>query len=283
MRRLLLSLFFFFAIPLAAAEAPFLNMGPTPYGQGFFSVFTSVLGLLDKYDTQEYSGFSLNFANKGLYYDQKKGPNWWGYYFMPLEQGVNYQQEPRCSGQTHLHLAMHCVKNLSKERCHELITKYIQVRPYIQEKLDAFTKEHFDNHFVLGIHYRGTDKMGSEAPKLGYEPVFTAITNYLYDSFPHIPLIIFVASDEEEFVNEIENRFPGQIVCLAAMRSSDGRAIHYKRGTENKFKIGEEALLDCLLLSRCNHLIRTSSNLSLCATYFNPDLSVELLNPGIMD
>lgn len=265
--------------PLHAAKAPFLKMHATPHGQGFFSVFTTVLGLLDKYDNGDYSGIYLNFGKGGFYYDPEKGDDWWSYYFQPIDQGIPPHNLKPCSGQTHVHLAINCVRNLSKQRCHELITKYIRLKPHIQKTLDRFIAANFKDMFVLGVHYRGTDK-ASEAPRLDYESVLNAISLY---SFYHTgkELRIFVATDEADFLEEITTRFPNQVISYSTNRSINGNPLHKAR--ENMYKQGEEALMDCLLLSRCDHLIRTSSNLSLCSTYFNPQLPVDLLNPGILD
>jgi hypothetical protein len=56
-------------------------------------------------------------------------------------------------------------------------------------------------------------------------------------------------------------------------------AAKYKAdlGASN-YKKGEGALIDCLLLSRCNTLIRTTSFLSAWASIFNPKLPIVLVN-----
>ncbi len=63
---------------------------------------------------------------------------------------------------------------------------------------------------------------------------------------------------------------------IEAHRSSGTAGVHLSN--RNQYKIGEESILDALLLSKCDLLVRTSSNLSLWSTYFNPDLPVILLN-----
>jgi hypothetical protein len=47
---------------------------------------------------------------------------------------------------------------------------------------------------------------------------------------------------------------------------------------EGNYRKGEEALINCLLLSRCSALIRTTSFLSAWASIFNPALPIVLLN-----
>ena len=58
--------------------------------------------------------------------------------------------------------------------------------------------------------------------------------------------------------------------------------VHYFNPKNvSPYKLGKEAVIDCLLLSKCNHLIRTSSCLSLVSEYFNPQLTDTLLNKRI--
>ena len=41
---------------------------------------------------------------------------------------------------------------------------------------------------------------------------------------------------------------------------------------------GEEVLIECLLLSKTNHLICTDSNVSAAALYMNPNMTTTYLN-----
>lgn len=269
-----------FFSPLQAIETTFIRFDAGTYTPGFFSIFTSVLGLLDKYENEEIAGFTIDFKKTGVYYDPARGPNSWNYYFLPLKRNFKSVPEEQVTHAKQGALAVHCLFQLSRERCHHLIKKYIQVRPHIQEKVDSFVETHFKEHFVLGIHYRGTDKMQTESPNIDYDTFLDTISRFIYEHAGK-PLKLFVASDEEDFVREVMNRFPDQSVTTSASRSESGTPVHLQGG--NNYQKGEDALVDCLLLSHCDHLIRTSSNLSLCATFFNPKLPVILINPGRFD
>ena len=78
-------------------------------------------------------------------------------------------------------------------------------------------------------------------------------------------------------LDDLRARFPGILLWRPMFRSRDGRPIDEFNEDGNARK-GEDAVLDCLLLSRCRFLVRTESNLSACATYFNPALPERLLN-----
>jgi hypothetical protein len=148
-----------------------------------------------------------------------------------------------------------------------LIQKYIKIRAPIQKEIDDFVATQFGDAFVLGVQYRGTDKV-SEAPRVSYERVMEEIKNQIKGKKN---FKIFVATDETALLAEVKKTYPNKVLSQDATRSSDGKPVHFSG--HDGFKIGKEALIDCLLLSKTHFLIRTSSNLSLWATYFNPELS----------
>ncbi len=160
---------------------------------------------------------------------------------------------------------------MSREEAHRLIEKYIVVKKPLQKKIEAFIKNHFQDSFIIGIHYRGTDKI-SEAPRISYEKVFKEIEKAIkgHDSYK-----LFVATDEQAFLDAISVRYKGKVIFIEAIRSTNGKAIHSSQ--KNGYQKGEEAVLDCVLLSKTNLLLRTASCLSACSTFFNPTLPVILL------
>lgn len=85
-----------------------------------------------------------------------------------------------------------------------------------------------------------------------------------------------MASDEQAFVDFMASAFPGRVIAWETRRSVDLEPIDFR--FDDNYKKGEDVVIDCLLLSRCHRLIRTSSSLSLCSSYFNPDIPVEVLN-----
>lgn len=238
------------------------------YNPGLFSQFNTVLGFLEFYE-QGHDSIHVDFGKKGIYYEKKWGENWWEYYFEPIAFGKckkeNAISDRQCAAFASRAGEMGC------EEAHGLIQKYIRIKPPIQAKIDAFEKDHFAGHFVVGIHFRGTDK-STEARRVCYEEVYREIEKFSAEA------ILFVATDEQPFLDEIKKRYPGRVCYADAIRSSNDVPVHSTR--KNGYLKGEQAVIDCLLLSRTDFLIRTNSNLSLCSTYFNPELPSILLNPN---
>lgn len=267
-------LFCFACIPTMTLSTAYKLTHPL-YNPGLFSVFNTVLGALDYYETTpSCEGLAVDFGNQGLFYDDTHGTNWWEYYFEPIQlkkvDGVITEEKFPTYKKITLSLAAEF--KMSRERGSELIKKYVRLKPHVQKRLDTFMEKHFKDN-VIGVHYRGTDKK-SEASTLSYEEVASSLEKEI-DSDEHTK--IFVATDDENFITYMQTRFPGKIICLDAIRSHDDKPIHYPRSND-MYKKGEDAVIDCLLLSRCSKLYKMASNLSDTSCKFNPLLSVTNLN-----
>jgi hypothetical protein len=263
---------------LLAEEFQTISIGASPK-TGMFATTNQILGQLCLYEMGKYpplTGLAVDFDVSGLYYDPLHGPNWWNYYFEPISVGVKENAPITSCPKSRFLEAIAARFQLPRARAAEMVKKYIHVKRSFLEKVDQYVSLYFKDFFIIGVHYRGTDKE-KEAPRVSYETVFKKILESIP---PNRPTRIFVATDEAPFLEEIERRFPDQILAIKAHRSEGGVGIHFSQ--KDPYELGEEALTDALLLSRSHLLIRTSSNLSLWSTYFNPKLPVILLNRRIV-
>lgn len=244
-------------------------------GAGFFACFQSVIGALDIYEKGDYTGCSVRLE-WGLYVDPTVGPNWWEYYFEPIELGIQDEHTvvKRFSKKMKEDCAYNAISTISRERAYELIQKYVLIKPHIQEKIDTFVENHFSNTYVIGVHYRGTDKC-SEASLVSYAEVYNTLENIIIEckQAGHCNYKIFIATEDARFLDYMqEHSDPAYLCYYPAIRSRNGKPIHFDRS--NSYRLGEEALIDCILLSKCSLLLRTQSNLSASAGNFNPQLPV---------
>lgn len=270
--KLILSLFLFvYTASSWADSSTYIKINMNAYPAGMFSVFCYVTGILYKYEKGNYAGIEVNFGKLGLYYDPEYGPNWWNYYCEPIK----IQNHPpiivkKFSLEEYMEYAYFTEKHLSRKKVHQLAEKYIKIKPHILEKVDLFVANNFSQGHIICIHYRGTDKI-AEVAKVSYDEVLSKINKYIKKS-KLTDYKIFIASDEQPFVDFMQASFPDRIIVYDADRSLNGQPIHFS--ASNNYRHGEEALIDSLLLSRGDILIRTSSNLSLWSTYFNPEIPV---------
>lgn len=245
---------------------------------GLFSEFAAVLGFLDHYDRwrHRYAGVRVDFDD-GLYFEPAFGPNWWNYYFEPIDIGGGRGAPSRVvSPHYHDLCANRVERELSRDTGARLIQRYVTVTPAVLARADAYISEQWGNAFVIGIHYRGTDK-AEDAPRVPYEKIEAVVRERMSHAGAD-RCRLFLATDEQAFIDYMRPRFSGQLRYREMFRSIDGRPIDVVNQDSNHQK-GLDAVVDCLLLSRTHALVRTASNLSLCSTLFNPRLPDTLLNP----
>lgn len=257
----------------AEEEKPYLVLN-NPVNAGFFAIFSSVIAALNMYEEGHFAGIHVDF-NSGVYLDLERGPNWWEYFFDPIHLGDETNAVKHVfSFEEVLSLAGHGFI-IPRERASELIQKYVHLRPEIAEELETFVNTHFKDHYVIGIHHRGTDKK-TEAPIVPYEKTLTTL-NWVISNLSdeqRDKLKVFVATDEQNFLNFLIPIFPNNVIYSDFVRSTDDQPLHYNPSIySSNYQKGKEALLDCLLLSRCNFLLfPTTSSLSIASMKFNPNL-----------
>jgi hypothetical protein len=155
-----------------------------------------------------------------------------------------------------------------------IIERYVRVKPEILSQLDDWVDAHFQGERVLGIHMRGTDKGGAG-------PVQPHLMRVMTPDM-YFPLIdqdseqwgagkIFLATDQRQFVDVLRDRYGERVMALEAIRSSSSVNPFQVSDSKNYLK-GKEVLLDCLILSKCDFLLKCTSAVGEYAMYFNPDL-----------
>lgn len=271
---------FLFCITICASASLFASNPYVIYrghSCGMFSAFLMVVGLLDKYDRGELSGVEVALGSSELYFDKDFGPNWWEYYFSPIcTNRPENATQTLLTGNLFHQIALIGHKTLSRDRGHELISKYIRLRPEIVNEVNLFLKKRVKDKKLIGIHYRGTDKFAVEARPISPQKVCRKVMKYL-KTLPNKRVKIFVATDSEKFLNIMQKIFKKRVVFFDMKRSNNNSPLHTDQAINGYMK-GKMALLDCLVLSKCDLLIRTSSNLSNASMLFNPNIPVIRLN-----
>lgn len=163
---------------------------------------------------------------------------------------------------------------LTLERANYLLNTYLELDTEVTEFVQNYTAIEFTAKRMIGVHYRGTDKI-TEAPAVSYELVKEVLLSELENESQNIQF--FLASDDHNFIDYITFELgKSQILCRTINRSKNGKPIHIT--AKNHREVNREALIDCLILARCDKLIKTASILSGCSVVFNPNLEVEMLN-----
>lgn len=253
-----------------------LRCGEGEEASGLFSEVAAVIGALEHYERWSgiYAGIRVDFRDQGLYHDPATGDNWWEYFFEPVSIGSPAHAATKAVAPLHHDaFANRVEERMSRRTAAAILDRHIRVKASLRQDADRFLRETFNGARVVGVHYRGTDKI-EDTPRVPFDTVLAAIHDVLRPEGPEA-CPIFLATDDQGFLDHARRAFPGNVYVREMPRSVDGSPIHKTR--RSGYMKGVDAVMDCLLLSRCQHLIRTPSNLSLFSTLFNPDLPVTML------
>ena len=159
-----------------------------------------------------------------------------------------------------------------REKAHRYISRYIRIKPQILEDVNRL-QQRFGAGGTLGVHLRGTDKgTAGAAPHLMrvVKPTtyFPLVDKYM-DRYGLYTL--FVATDQAQFVDLFRTRYGDRVLAADAIRS-DSSVNPFQQVGDRGYQKGREVLVDCLLLSQCDYLIKCTSAVGEYAMYFNPDL-----------
>ena len=144
-----------------------------------------------------------------------------------------------------------------------LVAAYVRPRPEVLARVDDFFARELAGRDVVGVHYRGTDKVCEEPPT-----PFELYREALDQELARRPsLRIFAATDCAAFLARLEDTYPDRVIHTEAFRSRDGRPVHFAHAPS-----AGEVLVDVLLLARTRHLFHGVSNVSAAALVFNLDL-----------
>jgi len=153
---------------------------------------------------------------------------------------------------------------------------YVKVKSNIIEKVDAFYEKHIKGKKTIALHLRGTDKV-VEIAQVTTEDICRVAQEYAAKS-PGCQF--FVCTDELSLLRRAQELLKGNVITYDAYRSENGIPIHldYKHG-QSPAKIGEDIIIEALLMSRCDLFVHMCNNVATGVMYFNPELDTVLLLP----
>ena len=235
---------------------------------GFFAQFLLILGALDFLENGHCSKVVQVGGKDSLLFDKNLNSCWWKNYFEEAEWGGGEDKAVFSVEEL-----MYNYKKMSRSYANFRIQKYIHIKPHIIEKIESFYQIRMEGLNFIGVHYRGTDK-NRYFPRCPYKEMFAYMDAHKKKQ-PSSKF--FIATDEEAFLAKAIHRYGEDVVYCDHFRSTTGEGVHRLGVRENRYLVGEEALIDCLLLAKCPILLRTVSNLSTAASFFNPTSKVVMV------
>lgn len=254
-----------------------------------------------------YGKDSTNGDN--AYFDSKYGHNMWDYYFEPVskysydhiikmledpDHEINKEDIIKLDNKALWYLHKYNPRSIyaypygiykyklsydkkwydkNRIRAHHLIKKHIKIKEHILNEIGKFYEHHMKDKHVIGIHIRGTDKGSAKA---------TAKTMKVIEPISYIKEIdkysmnypnskIFVATDQEQYLELLKENYGTRIISYPAIRSTS-KLAPFQIKDLNNYRKGKDVLIECLLLSKCQFFLKCTSTVGEAALWFNPYL-----------
>jgi hypothetical protein len=156
-----------------------------------------------------------------------------------------------------------------------LIKKYILIKDEIKNKIDSIYNQNFKNKKVLGLHIRQTDH-GEHGKLLDFDFYVNEIEKNI-DNFD----ILYVMSDNYEYINKIENIFPNKIFYIKDIIRSNKKnniCVHLDTSITDRYKLGEDVLIETMLMCKCDSVLLTNSNICNFILCYNPDIKYYIMD-----
>jgi hypothetical protein len=151
----------------------------------------------------------------------------------------------------------------------DIANKYIKVAPDLVEELEATKKAILTGYKVLGVHFRGQEQKTMPyhplSPTLAqmYHAIDMAISEYGFNR-------IFVASEDLDYVEAVLSRYPSKAIALPHFRTrAPINAYRILPRDKHKYLLGKEILFDAFILSACDGLVSSTSNVTEFARAYN--------------
>jgi len=243
------------------------------YHRGIFSFVDQFLSNC-KYFYDLKINFKMNFDlnKKTGYYDTeyKKTDNVWEYYF-----NKNFEEQPdqivEWIGNYDYHYEFNYNDQEKRFICKELIEKHLSIKNEIILIANSFYRNNIKKN-SLGVHVRGTD-IEIHHQKIKFEKYFKEIDALLnqYET-------IFLCSDEYQTIDVFKNKYGNKIITYESKTLSKNNVLpEYKQNGKNKYKMGEDVIVESLLLSKTDFLLKGKSNMSNFSLLYNPLLQFKNL------
>lgn len=220
------------------------------------------------------------------------------YYFNLKEKSFNYKTIHKKKYKIHLcNWPVPKIENIFMKDIIEIASIYhkkefnikldfIKPKKYI---LDIVEKKLKDVSFCIGVHFRCTDATNAKRIKysidMRYEKYFTNI-NYIIENKKLTNYKILICTDSNVALNKFKERFNDKIIYFEDhyrrdfLYSKNMDTENFRDINENKHKLGLDAIIEMLTLSKVNILLHSKSLFNIF-TYYNDNVEkiyVEDLN-----
>lgn len=235
-------------------------------GAGLFSNLIYVLNHLNIASNHNFIPV-IDMQNFPTIYNERKiingTHNSWEYYFKKVSK-YNLSEVYQSKNVILSHNKFYKVfthKIYNNKNLLKLINKIV-IKENIKLKANKFLSIKKINKFkTLGIHYRGTSyKDSANHP---FPPTYNQLIKKI-DSLIKIYKCeqIFLATEDQEMFDLVVKKYNKKIIFYNSFRSRKDDAFKKYTRPNHRFKLGEEILIESLILSKCKVFLFVETNVS---------------------
>lgn len=144
-----------------------------------------------------------------------------------------------------------------------VLQKYFKLQSHVLDKIENFYSEYMEGKKVLGIHYRGGEAFHHGHGKFQFNKMdlqhhYDWVDKYI-DDYDKLLLI----TNDEIAKNSFTEKYGQKLIrydCDLLCPPGDHRDLTWLHCDRN-YEKGEFATIECILFSKCDKLLATSSNL----------------------
>ncbi len=161
----------------------------------------------------------------------------------------------------------HCLW-ISSEYAYSVMSR-LTIKKEIQDEADQWVRVNLKGNWT-GVHYRGTDmpKANSQRDYIGMNSYISYLKRVIDKNHG-----IFTCSDQAQFIDQMNEAFPGRVFYRDIQRSYDHQALHHSR-SYRRLQQRKDALIDLLILSKAGLIYKTGGRFSNLARFFNPTIKI---------
>lgn len=159
-------------------------------------------------------------------------------------------------------------------------TEYVYVREELTRRVQELWQDAAINAGAVGVHVRHPEhshECPRESPSLD---VFITRTRRLLGADTRRSVVL--ATDVGEAVDAFRDAFGERLLVQPDVARAPIASTQYEWGAPPSVALGEEALIDALLLARCDVLLHVTSNLATAVGYMNPALRMIYCEPWMI-
>tara|TARA_Y100001970_G_C14258087_1_gene877131 strand:+ start:2653 stop:3669 length:1017 start_codon:yes stop_codon:yes gene_type:complete len=239
---------------------------------GLFSNITFVLNHLRLSDEANFIPI-IDMENYPSLYNEnkiiKKTKNSWEYYFENLNKySLKEVYKSKNVFLSNLVFEKDMSINITDKKIKNYLNK-IKIKKNILKKTKIFEKNFFfKKDKILGIHFRGSTYKNARGHAFPLTPqLMIKNINFLLKKFKYNK--IFIVTEEDKYLKILQKEFKDICISYPSFRMNNIDSFKIYPRMNHRYLLGEEILIETLLLSKCDGLTFIKSNVISAAINFS--------------